>query len=158
LHFGLEVGPYRKNDQATIESKNNHVVRHYAFYYRYDTPETLKLLNQLWALVDDRMNYLTPTKKPTGWGQDKNGRRKRIYDKPKTPCERLLESGILSPQQQKEIADYRYKLNPAEINRQILAIQAKLQRLAANHTEELRRNLKPTKPDITKGVRLRVVA
>lgn len=27
--------PYRKNDQATIESKNNHVVRRYAFYYRH---------------------------------------------------------------------------------------------------------------------------
>ena len=31
--------PYKKNDQATIESKNNHLVRKYAFYYRYDTPE-----------------------------------------------------------------------------------------------------------------------
>lgn len=29
--------PYKKNDQATIESKNNHLVRKYGFYYRYDT-------------------------------------------------------------------------------------------------------------------------
>lgn len=27
--------PYRKNDQATVESKNNHVVRKNAYYYRY---------------------------------------------------------------------------------------------------------------------------
>ncbi|HVX16577.1 MAG TPA: transposase family protein [Acidimicrobiales bacterium] len=30
--------PYRKNDQAAVESKNNHVVRKHAFYWRYDTP------------------------------------------------------------------------------------------------------------------------
>jgi IS30 family transposase len=36
--------PYRKNDQATIESKNNHLVRYYAFYWRYNTPAELRLL------------------------------------------------------------------------------------------------------------------
>lgn len=40
--------PYRKNDQATIESKNNHVVRRYAFYYRYDTDAERQVLNRLW--------------------------------------------------------------------------------------------------------------
>ena len=66
--FFTRSRPYKKNDQATIESKNNHLVRKYAFYYRYDTPEELRVLNRLWPLVNDRMNYLTPTKKPTGWG------------------------------------------------------------------------------------------
>jgi len=33
--------PYKKNDQATIESKNNHLVRKNGFYYRYDTPAEL---------------------------------------------------------------------------------------------------------------------
>lgn len=38
--------PYKKNDQATVESKNNHVVRKHAFYWRYDTGEEVALLNQ----------------------------------------------------------------------------------------------------------------
>src|SRR5664279_1172390 len=63
--------PYKKNDQATIESKNNHLVRKYGFYYRYDTSEERHALNRLWKLVNDRFNYLTPTKKPVGWGQDR---------------------------------------------------------------------------------------
>ena len=58
--------PYKKNDQATIESKNNHLVRKYGFYYRYDTSEERHALNRLWKLVNDRLNYLTPTKKPVG--------------------------------------------------------------------------------------------
>ncbi|HHT8960850.1 TPA: hypothetical protein ACT5CZ_007251, partial [Burkholderia cenocepacia] len=63
--------PYKKNDQATVESKNNHLVRKYAFYYRYDTPEERAVLGRLWPLVNDRMNYLTPTKKPIGYGSDR---------------------------------------------------------------------------------------
>ena len=56
--------PYKKNDQATIDSKNNQIVRRYAFYWRYDTLPQLALLNELWQLVNDRHNYLTPTKNP----------------------------------------------------------------------------------------------
>jgi len=65
--FVTRSRPYRKNDQATIESKNNHLVRRYGFHWRYDTVEALTLLNRLWPLVNDRFNYFTPTKKPTGW-------------------------------------------------------------------------------------------
>jgi len=31
--------PYQKNDQAHVESKNNHVVRKHAFYWRYDVDD-----------------------------------------------------------------------------------------------------------------------
>lgn len=31
--------PYRKNDQATVESRNNHIVRRHAFHYRYTVDE-----------------------------------------------------------------------------------------------------------------------
>jgi hypothetical protein len=40
--------PYQKNDQAHVESKNNHVVRKHAFYWRYDTAAELDLLNRMW--------------------------------------------------------------------------------------------------------------
>ncbi len=36
--FFTRSRPYKKNDQATIESKNGHLVRRYGFYHRYDTP------------------------------------------------------------------------------------------------------------------------
>jgi len=94
--FFTRSRPYKKNDQATIESKNNHLVRKYGFYYRYDTAEERVVLNRLWALVNDRLNYLTPTKKPIGYGTDRAGRRTRIYDDPATPLDRLLAAGVLS--------------------------------------------------------------
>lgn len=76
--FFTRSRPDRKNDQATIESKNNHLVRKYGFCYRYDTTAERAVLNRLWRLVNDRLNYLTPTKKPVGFGIDRNGRRTRL--------------------------------------------------------------------------------
>ena len=39
--FFTRSRPYKKNDQATIESKNNHLVRKHGFHYRYDTDAEL---------------------------------------------------------------------------------------------------------------------
>ena len=95
--FFTRSRPCKKNDQATIESKNNHLVRKYAFSYRYDTDTVRAVLNRPCWLVNDRMNYLTPTIEPTGYGSDRNGRRKRLYDKPVTPLDWLILSGTLAP-------------------------------------------------------------
>ena len=77
------------------------------------------MLNRLWPLVNDRLNYLTPTKKPVGFGTDRNGRRTRLYDKPQTPLDRLLAANVLSNTQEAELITYRDSLNPAALARQI---------------------------------------
>lgn len=133
--------PYQKNDQATIESKNNHAVRKYGFYYRYDTAEELALLQRLWPLVNDRLNFFTPTKKPTGWTTDAIGRRKRVYDQPTSPYHRLIASGILSPAQQQQLAEYKASLDPAALAAEIDQIQQQLIALAAAKTRQLQREL-----------------
>jgi hypothetical protein len=109
--------PYKKNDQAAIESKNNHVVRRYGYYYRYDTATELKLLNQLWKLVNDRLNFFTPTRKPVGWASDSKGRRKRLYDEPRTPLDRLLRAGVLSGRKGPSSPARRDSLDPEDIAR-----------------------------------------
>lgn len=153
--FFTRSRPYKKNDQATIESKNNHLVRRYGFYWRYDTPEALALLNQLWPLVNDRLNYFAPTKKPVGWSTDTAGRRKRVYDKPATPADRLLGAGVLSPAQQAELTTYRDRLNPADLARRITSIQDRLTGLARETTLALQAAVDTPSPDTSSGVRLR---
>jgi hypothetical protein len=154
--FFTRSRPYKKNDQATIESKNNHLVRKYGFYYRYDTAEERAVLNRLWRLVNDRLNYLTPTKKPIGFGTDRNGRRTRLYDKPKTPLDRLLATKVLAPAQQAELVAYRDSLNPAAIGREIADLQAVLLKLAKDKTEQLYLASFPTAlPDVRKGIRIK---
>jgi hypothetical protein len=129
--------PYKKNDQAAIESKNNHVIRRYGYYYRYDTPTELRLLNELWKLVNDRLNYYTPTKKPTGWTTDTKGRRKRIYDTPTTPLQRLLATQVISPTQQDELLAYKANLDPVNLAQRINTIQQQLIHLATQKTIDL---------------------
>ncbi|MGH3627852.1 MAG: integrase catalytic domain-containing protein [Mycobacteriales bacterium] len=153
--FFTRSRPYKKNDQATIESKNNHLVRRYAFYWRYDTSEALALLNQLWPLVNDRLNYFSPTKKPVAWATDAAGRRKRVYDPPAAPCDRLLAAGVLSPAQRRELTAYRDQLNPADLARRITTIQDRLTGLARDTTLALQANMDKPPPDTNRGVRLR---
>lgn len=153
--FFTRSRPYRKNDQATIESKNNHLVRRYAFYWRYDTPEALILLNQLWPLVNDRLNYFTPTKKPIGYATDTVGRRKRLYDQPKTPVDRLLEAGVLSAGQEAQLRARRDNLNPADLARRIQSLQDRLTGLARNKTLDLQAAIATPPPDTARGVKLR---
>ncbi|NNG18084.1 transposase family protein [Naumannella sp. ID2617S] len=145
--FFTRSRPYKSNDQATIESKNNHLVRRYGFYHRYDTPTELALLNELWTLVNDRLNYFTPTKKPIGYTTDTIGRRKRVYDQPRSPYKRLLDAGILNPAQQTELATYKATLHPAAIAHRINEIQHELTRLAATKTRRLENQITWTPPD-----------
>lgn len=135
--FYTRSRPYRKNDQATIESKNNHLVRRYGFYYRYDTAAARELLNRLWSLVNDRLNFFTPTKKPIGYATDSVGRRRRVYDDPATPYQRLLAAQVLSAGQQDRLAQYRASLNVVTMAAQIDAVQQRLISLAAAPTRRL---------------------
>lgn len=129
--------PYQKNDQAHVESKNNHVVRKHAFYWRYDTADELDLLNQLWRLVSLRLNFFSPTKKPVGYTTTADGRRKRIYDTPRTPWQRLQTSNVLDTQQLSVVSARIEQINPAELTRQINAIQMQLLDLAQAKTDAL---------------------
>ena len=129
--------PYRKNDQATVESKNNHVVRKHAFYWRYDTPEELTLLNELWPLVSLRLNFFTPTRKPLDYRTGPDGRRRRVYDDPKTPWQRVLDAEILTENRIAEVQARIHGTNPADLTRQINHIQAQLTAAARAKTEAI---------------------
>lgn len=153
--FFTRSRPYKSNDQATIESKNNHLVRRYGYYYRYDTATERKALNRLWPLVNDRLNYLTPTKKPIGYDSDRAGRRRRVYDAPATPLDRLLAAGVLSSAQETELLAYRDSLNPAKLGRQIHELQKVLLKLAKDKTDQLYLASVPTElPDVRRGIRV----
>lgn len=144
--------PYRKNDQATVESRNNHIVRRHAFHYRYE-PAELDLLNELWELVRIKANLFTPSKKPVGRASTRDGRPKRVYDQPMTPWERLKRfddedrarggSGFIKPGRRERIERLIAETNPAELVRRIHAIQDELEQAAMPRTKRLERKLGP---------------
>ncbi|GAB5008897.1 hypothetical protein MAHJHV63_33840 [Mycobacterium avium subsp. hominissuis] len=84
-----------------------------------------------------RLNFFTPTKKPVGYTTTAGGRRKRIYDSPATPWQRLQSSGVLDTQQLSNVAARIEGINPADLTRQINTIQMQLLDLAKAKTEAL---------------------
>ncbi|OZG64241.1 integrase, partial [Bifidobacterium eulemuris] len=141
--------PYRKNDQATVESRNNHVVRKYAFHWRYDTAQQRELLNRLWAKTYVLLNLFTPTRKPVRVDQGRDGRRKTVYDEPRTPWARVLEhdaadraaggGGYVVDDARRRIEGIIAATNPARLNREIAVIQDELERVSRDRTEAMAR-------------------
>jgi hypothetical protein len=93
--------------------------------------------------VSLRLNFFTPTKKPVGYTTTAGGRKKRIYDKPATPWQRLQASGVLDAQQLSTVAARIQGINPADLTRQINTIQMRLLDLAKTKTETLGRRPPP---------------
>lgn len=130
--------PFKHNDNAHIEQRNGDWVRKHAFRYRYETDAEMALLNELWDLVMVRKNHLLPCVKAVGWTHTTAGRKKRIYDAPRTPYQRLIDAGVLDEKTHARLEREHTKLNPARITRRINQIQQQLIDLAAARTQGTR--------------------
>jgi hypothetical protein len=132
---------YRKNDNCYVEQKNYSVVRRAVGYDRYDTPQQLRLLNQLYSRLRLYTNYFQPVMKL----EEKirvGSKVKKKYDQPKTPYQRVLESPQVEKEnrENKEKLNQEYaKLNPAELRRQITTLQIKLRKLTAKENLKKRK-------------------
>lgn len=111
--------PYRKNDNAYIEQKNFTHVRRPLGYLRYDTPQELDLINDLYR-NELRLykNFFQPVMRLER-KERVNGKIHRRYAKPKTPYRILKESGQLSREQIKTLDELYRSLNPADLKRRI---------------------------------------
>jgi hypothetical protein len=82
--------PYWKNDNCHVEQKNGHVVRRFVGHARYDTEQALAVLAELERKVALFVDFFKPTQKLVQ--KVRQGTKvKRVYDTPKTPCQRLCE-------------------------------------------------------------------
>lgn len=98
----------------------------------------MALLNELWDLVMARKNHLLPCVKAIGWTHTSAGRKKRVYDAPRTPYQRLLDAGVLDEKARARLEREHAKLNPARITRRINQIQQQLIELASARTRGTR--------------------
>ncbi len=131
---------YRKNDNCYVEQKNYSVVRKYVGYYRYDTEEELKVLKELYKHLRPYINFFQPVMKLKEKVRVGSKVIKK-YDTPMTPYKRVLGSQYVS-KDKKEVLKAQYaKLNPAELQRQIIRLQEKLQELVLLK-EEIREKTK----------------
>ncbi|WP_043472601.1 DDE-type integrase/transposase/recombinase [Paeniglutamicibacter gangotriensis] len=126
--------PHHSNDNPFVEQKNGDIVRRSAFNYRYDTPTELALLNRLWPLVNLRKNLFLPTKKAIGYRLTATGRHTRDYDAPRTPADRVKDTGIMLPPERQRMTETYVATDLAKMTKEINNIQGELIRLAALKT------------------------
>lgn len=131
---------YRKNDNCYVEQKNYSVIRKYVGYYRYDTEDELKTLKELYKHLRLYTNFFQPVMKLKEKARIGSKVIKR-YDLPRTPYQRVLESQHVSENKKEALKAQYAKLNPAELQRQIIRLQEKLQELVLLK-EEIREKTK----------------
>ena len=116
---------YRKNDNCYVEQKNYTAVRRSVGYMRHDTEEELLILNQLYSILCLYLNLFQPQMKLIE--KERCGSKvKKKYDKPQTPYQRVLASPLVNEKVKRELNSKYAKLNPAELKRRILGLQARL--------------------------------
>jgi len=114
--FFTRSRPDRKNDNAYVEQKNNTHIRQRLGYGRFDTGEQLNVINDLYRnelrLFD---NFFRPVMKIATKEKINNSVCRKKYDRAKTPCQRLLESGQISSEQKQKLTEIYLSLNPVKL-------------------------------------------
>lgn len=118
---------YRKNDQAHIEQKNWSTVRKIVGYQRLETEKQLAILNRIYQLLSDYLNFFIPTLKLVR-KEHLGSKTKRVYDKPKTPYQRVLEHPGIYAEIKLILKEKYTTVNPAALLREINRLTRKLMR------------------------------
>jgi len=116
---------YKKNDGCFIEQKSYTIVRRAIGYWRYDDPEQVRLLNELYEKLSLYTNYFQPVMKLKS--KERVGSQvKKHYEEARTPYERVLSSEEVSQEQKAKLGRQYEELNPAQLKREISKRQAEL--------------------------------
>ena len=111
--------PHRKNDNAHVEQKNWSHVRQLFGYDRFEDPNLVDLMNDLyvneWSL---NQNHFCPNMKL----QEKkriNSKYYKKYDPPRTPYDRVLASNHITDAAKERLKTVHKSLNPFILKRKI---------------------------------------
>ena len=134
--------PYKKDDNAHIEQKNWTHVRKLLAWDRYDRPEAVEAINDLYRHeLRLWMNLFQPSVKLLR-KQRVGSKTRRVYSAALTPLDRLRECPGADAQKVAELERLRRQLDPLALSR---AIDRKLERIArlANHRRSPRAGRTP---------------
>lgn len=127
--------PYKKNDNAHIEQKNWTHVRKIFGYLRYDTEQALEAMNDLYRNeLRWFQNFFQPSVKLVKKVRI-GSKIKRIYDKPKTPFQRILETKQIIPEKVAELKKLFQSLNPFQLSK---IIDKKLDKIYQMQTKRIK--------------------
>lgn len=111
IHF-TRARTYHKNDNAHIEEKNWSHLRQYLGYQRFDDPQLIPLLNELYTSEwNQYFNFFIPSLKLINKLRLGSKTIKK-YEKPKTPFQRLMQSDHVTEEAKEKLKKTFQTLNP----------------------------------------------
>jgi hypothetical protein len=123
--------PYHKNDNRFVEQKNATLVRQYFGTIRLDTAQQLQAMNALYEKMWLYYNCFQPVMHlQEKICQDEHVLRR--WDQAQTPYERLVATGMLSPEQQASLQALYEQTNPMVLHKEIYRLLAALWELPAS--------------------------
>ena len=114
--------PYEKRDQCFVEQKNGVVVRQVVGHGRLTGEHAYRQLDELYRALHWYVNCFQPSMKLVST-QVEGRKIRRIYDAAKTPLQRVLLSGALSPAQQQELRTIGKAFDPLWLFQQVEQMQ-----------------------------------
>lgn len=129
--------PYKKNDQCYVEQKNFTHVRKIFKYHRLEQQELILMMNDIYENYWNPLhNYFIPSFKLES-KERINSRIKKIYDKPKTPAQRIIDCKKAKKFVRNEVIAARVLLDPIvlkkELNKKLAIFTERLE----NHINQL---------------------
>src|SRR6266567_2301036 len=122
--------PYLKNDQCFVEQKNGAIVRQVVGYDRLVGEQAYRQLTELYRALRLYVNCFQPSMKLLA--KQREGKKVRyVYDPAKTPLQRLLLSGALTVEIQKELTEVMQALDPIRLSHQLEQLQQAVFRCAS---------------------------
>jgi hypothetical protein len=125
--------PYKKDDNAHIEQKNYTTVRQVLGYQRFDTEEVLELMTELYrGPLRLYINFFQSSEKCIE-KKRVGSQIKKVYDKAKTPYERVLAHPNIPKDAKDKLAKIFEKLDPFFLRSEIDRLVFKIQKLSKWH-------------------------
>lgn len=111
--------PYKKNDNAHVEQKNNTHVREIFGYERLESQELVNLMNDIYQNYWNPLkNFFTPSFKLKS--KERIGSKvKKTYDVPMTPFKRIMDHPDINPWAKGNLKLRYEKLNPFVLKREL---------------------------------------
>ena len=129
--------PRKCNDNAHVEEKNRSVGRQLFGEMRLDCPDLEADLAELCSMWSDFHNFFRPCKMLVSKVKRADGKGfRRVFDKPRTPFERVLESGVLTEEQKRKLMARKAKLNGVALLEKIKAKLAKIKRIQKKYSRD----------------------
>ena len=123
--------PTMKNDQCFVEAKNRHIVRQIVGHDRYCGDYASRQMTEVYRALRLYINCFQPSMRLIANEEETNAVCRR-YDPAKTPLQRVLLFGVLSPAKEQELLAVVQALDPVRLLDQIEQLQYALFRCAIN--------------------------